>query len=310
MARHAEYQYLDLIQHVLEKGDRRIDRTDVGTLSIFGAMMRFDLSDGTFPVYTTKRVFWKTAVKEMLWFLKGETNIQSLLRENVRIWTDWPLDKYRKATGDEVSQEDFEARVLADDEFALKWGDLGPVYGKQWRRWVDADGNEHDQVASVIRTLKTNPSSRRMLFHAWNVGELDRMALSPCHMTYQFHVSGLGDAMTSGHGSKPQLNLLVGQRSCDLGLGNPFNIAQEAALVHMVAQQVDMTPGELVWVGGDTHLYLNHIDLANTLLSREPRPFPKLRLLKRPDTIDGYSIDDFEVSGYDPHPAIDAPVAV
>jgi len=310
MARHPEYQYLDLIEHVLEKGDRRIDRTRVGTLSVFGAMMRFDLSDGTFPVYTTKRVFWKTAVKEMLWFLTGQTNIQSLLRENVRIWTDWPLDKYRKATGEQISQDDFEARVLADDDFAMKWGDLGPVYGKQWRRWVDANGNEHDQIATVIETLKTNPSSRRMLFHAWNVGELDQMALSPCHMTYQFHVTGLDQSLDSAPAAKPKLSLLVGQRSCDLGLGNPFNIAQEAALLHMVAQQVDMTPGELIWVGGDTHLYLDHMDLAKTLLSREPRPFPKLRLARRPDSIDGYRIEDFEVTGYDPHPAIDAPVAV
>lgn len=310
MARHPEYQYLDLIEHVLEKGDRRIDRTGVGTLSVFGAMMRFDLSDGTFPVFTTKRVFWKTAVKEMLWFLTGQTNIQSLLRENVRIWTDWPLDKYRKATGEEISQEDFEARILSDDAFALEWGDLGPVYGKQWRRWLDADGKEHDQIATLIQTLKTNPSSRRMLFHAWNVPELGQMALPPCHMTYQFHVTGLGDQRAGTEGVKPKLQLMVGQRSCDLGLGNPFNIAQEAALLCMVAQQVDMTPGELVWVGGDTHLYLNHMELAHTLLGREPRPFSKLRLLRRPDSIDGYTIDDFEVSGYDPHPAIDAPVAV
>ncbi|EJC80254.1 thymidylate synthase [Rhizobium leguminosarum bv. trifolii WSM2297] len=307
MARHPEYQYLDLIEHVLAKGDRRVDRTGVGTLSTFGAMMRFDLSDGRFPVYTTKRVFWKTAVKEMLWFLTGQTNIQSLLRENVRIWTDWPLDKYRRATGSDVSQEEFEAKILGDDDFAKAWGDLGPVYGKQWRRWVDAEGKEHDQIASVIQTLRTNPASRRMLFHAWNVGELDQMALSPCHMTYQFYVSGLG---AEGSKSNPKLSLLVGQRSCDLGLGNPFNIAQEAALVHMVAQQVDMEPGELVWVGGDTHLYLNHMDLARELLSREPRPFPKLRLLRKPTSIDGYTIDDFEVTGYDPHPPIEAPVAV
>ncbi|TDW31856.1 thymidylate synthase [Rhizobium azibense] len=310
MARHPEYQYLDLIEHVLEKGDRRIDRTGVGTLSVFGAMMRFDLSDGTFPVFTTKRVYWKTAVKEMLWFLTGRTDLQSLLRENVRIWTDWPLAKYREATGEDISQEEFEARILSDDDFSRRWGNLGPIYGKQWRRWLDADGKEHDQIATVIETLKTKPSSRRMLFHAWNVGELDRMALPPCHMTYQFHVTGLGDERAGTEGAKPKLQLLVFQRSCDLGLGAPFNIAQEAALLHMIAQQVDMTPGELVWVGGDTHLYLNHMDMARTLLSREPRPFPKLRLLRRPESIDGYTIDDFEVTGYDPHPAIDAPVAV
>ncbi len=306
MGRHPEYQYHDIIRHLLDKGDRRIDRTGVGTLSMFGAMMRFDLSDGTLPIYTSKRVYWKTAIKEMLWFLSGETNIQSLLRENVRIWTDWPLAKYREGTGDQISQDDFETRILADDAFAKQWGDLGPVYGKQWRRWRDAEGREHDQIASVIHTLKTNPSSRRMLFHAWNVGELDSMALHPCHMTYQFYASGL-----SGDGStRSRLSLLVGQRSNDVGLGNPFNICQQAALLLMVAQQVDMEPHELIWMGGDVHLYLNHIDMAHTILAREPRSFPRVRLTRRPKSIDEYRIDDFEVSGYDPHPSIDAPVAV
>lgn len=303
--RHSEFQYLDIVEHLLEKGDKRIDRTGVGTLSMFGAMMRFDMSDGTFPVYTTKRVFWKTAVKEMLWFLTGKTNIQSLLKENVRIWTDWPLARYRREAGEEISQDLFEKKILANDEFAAAWGDLGPIYGKQWRRWRDADGREHDQVAGVIETLRSNPASRRMLFHAWNVAELDQMALHPCHMTYQFHVSGIGR-----EGEPKKLSLLVGQRSNDVGLGNPFNICQQAALLAMVAQQVEMTPGELIWVGGDVHLYLNHIDMARTLLSREPRPFPKLKLLRRPSSIDDYSIDDFEVTGYDPHPAIEAPVAV
>ncbi|WP_183663299.1 thymidylate synthase [Phyllobacterium trifolii] len=311
MARHPEYQYLDLLEHLLERGDRRIDRTGVGTLSTFGAVMRFDLTDGSFPVYTTKRVYWKTAIKEMLWFLTGQTNIRSLLEDNVRIWTDWPLDKYRKATGENISQEEFESTIISDEAFAAKWGDLGPVYGKQWRRWVDTHGIEHDQIANVIQTLKSNPTSRRMLFHAWNVGELDQMALSPCHMTYQFYASKLDEGRDAlGGGSRGELSLLVGQRSCDVGLGNPFNIAQQAALVHMVAQQVDMTPGELVWVGGDVHLYLNHIDLARTILSREPRPFPKLRLLRHPASIDDYRIEDFEVTDYDPYPPIEAPVAV
>jgi thymidylate synthase len=314
MPRHPEYQYLDIIEQLVEKGDRRIDRTKTGTLSMFGAMMRFDLSDGSFPVYTTKRVFWKTAVKEMLWFLTGQTNIQSLLKENVRIWTDWPLDKYRSATGEQIAQEEFEAKILSDDEFALQWGDLGPVYGKQWRRWLDANGQEHDQIATIIQTLRTNPASRRMVFHAWNVGELDQMALHPCHMTYQFHVSEIDEAdkfaTPDAPGLRGKLSLLVGQRSCDVGLGNPFNIAQQAALLHMVAQQVDMTPGELIWVGGDVHLYLNHLDYARTILGREPRPFPKLRLARRPASIDDYKIEDFVVTGYDPHPAIDAPVAI
>jgi thymidylate synthase len=271
---------------------------------MFGAMMRFDLSDGTFPVYSTKKVFWKTAVKEMLWFLTGQTNIQSLLKEKVRIWTDWPLAAYRKATGSDISQKDFEDRILADDAFAEEWGDLGPVYGKQWRRWKGADGKEYDQIAEVIGTLRRNPSSRRMLFHAWNVPELNEMALPPCHMTYQFYVSNIGD------GERQKVSLLVLQRSSDMGLGNPFNVCQQAALLAMVAQQADMVPGELVWVGGDVHLYLDHIDLANTLLEREPKPFPKLRLLRRPDSIDDYRIEDFEVTGYDPHPAVEAPVAV
>lgn len=307
MARHPEYQYLDLIEHLLEKGDRRIDRTGVGTLSTFGTMMRFDISDGTFPVFTTKRTYWKTAVKEMLWFLTGQTNIQSLLRENVRIWTDWPLDKYRKATGHQISQDEFEAKILADDIFAEQWGDLGPVYGKQWRRWVDAQGNEHDQLSKIIETLKTNPSSRRMLFHGWNVGELDQMALPPCHMVYQFHTS----EHVKPDGTKGlKLSMLMLQRSLDTGLGASFNCAASSALLAMVAQQVDMVPGEFIWVGGDVHLYLNHVEMARTILSREPRPFPKLRLTRRPDSIDGYTINDFEVTGYDPHPAIEAPVAV
>nr|WP_281410074.1 thymidylate synthase [Rhizobium leguminosarum] len=293
-----------MIRHLVKYGDRRMDRTGTGTLSTVGAMMRFDLSGGAFPIYTTKRVFWKTAVKEMLWFLTGQTNIQSLLRENVRIWTDWPLAAYRKATGEQISQEDFEARVVADDEFASKWGDLGPVYGKQWRRWLGADGKEYDQVAEVIATLKTNPSSRRMLFHAWNVPELGKMALPPCHMTYQFYASGLGRE------EPPKLSLLVNQRSCDMGLGNPFNICQQAALLAMVAQQVDMTPSELIWVGGDVHLYLDHMQMAETLLSREPRPFPTLTLTRKPASLDDYKIEDFDVVGYDPHPAIEAPVAV
>ncbi|OLP44544.1 thymidylate synthase [Rhizobium oryziradicis] len=310
MARHPEYQYLDIVENVLTKGDKRIDRTGVGTLAAFGAMMRFDMSDGTFPVYTTKRVFWKTAVKEMLWFISGQTNIRSLLQENVRIWTDWPLEKYRKATGQQISQEDFEARIVNDEQFALEWGDLGPVYGKQWRRWVGPDGREYDQIATVIETLRTNPTSRRMLFHAWNVADLDRMALNPCHNFYQFFVSGMGLETDQGEPLRPKLSLMVGTRSNDLGLGNPFNVCQQAALLAMVAQQVDMVPNELIWVGGDVHLYLNHLELAETILKREPRPFPKLRLTRRPESIDGYKIEDFEVTGYDPHPAIAAPVAV
>ena len=297
--RHPEYQYLDLMSHVLERGDRRIDRTGVGTLSVFGAMARFDLSDGQVPILTTKRVYWKLAVKEMLWFLSGGTNIQQLLRENVRIWTDWPLAKYREATGDGISQPDFEARIVADDDFAARWGDLGPVYGKQWRRWAGPDGREHDQVADLLATLKSNPASRRMLFHAWNVPELDQMALPPCHLVYQFHVT------TDG-----RLSCLMYQRSGDLLLGVPFNWTGAAALQLMLAQQAGLALGDFVWMGGDVHLYQNHLDQAREQLSREPRPLPRLRLRRHPESIDDYRIDDFEIEGYDPHPAIRAEVAV
>jgi thymidylate synthase len=313
MARHPEYQYLDLMEHLLSHGDRRIDRTGVGTLSMFGAMMRFDLADGTFPVFTTKKVFWKTAVKEMLWFLTGQTNIRSLLQDNVTIWTDWPLATYRKQTGDEISQKDFERRILDDEDFAARWGELGPVYGKQWRRWVDGNGKEHDQIAGVIKSIKENPASRRMLFHAWNVGEIDQMALPPCHMTYQFHVTGLGDqskGAASDATARPRLSMLVGQRSSDIFLGAAFNICQQAALLAMVAQQVDLDVGELVWVGGDVHLYLNHLEQAQRQIQRQPLPFPKLRLKRKPASIDDYTIADFDVVGYQSHERIEAPVAV
>ncbi len=297
--RFSEYQYLDLLAEVLERGDERLDRTGVGTRSIFGAMVRFDLSTGTAPILTTKRVYWKTAVKEMLWFLTGGTNIQSLLRDNVRIWTDWPLARYRRETGEDVSQTEFERRVVEDDAFAARWGELGPVYGKQWRRWLGADGREHDQISTLVKTLKTNPTSRRMLFHGWNVAELDAMALPPCHMVYQYHVTSDG-----------RLNCLLFQRSVDLLLGAPFNFVGATALQLMLAQQAGLQPGELVWVGGDVHLYLNHLRQAREQLEREPRKFPLMQLVRRAADIDDYRIDDFEVEGYSPHAAIQADVAV
>lgn len=297
--RHQETQYLDLLADVLERGDERRDRTGVGTRSLFGAMIRFDLSAGTAPILTTKRVYWKTAVKEMLWFLTGGTNIQPLLKENVRIWSDWPLAAYRRETGEDIAQADFERRIVEDDDFAARWGELGPVYGKQWRRWLGAEGREYDQVSELIRMLRETPASRRMLFHGWNVPELGQMALPPCHMVYQYHVTSDG-----------RLNCLLFQRSADLLLGAPFNFVGAAALQLMLAQQADLSPGELVWVGGDVHLYLNHVDQAREQMSREPRAFPKIRLTRRPASIDDYRIEDFEVTDYDPHPPIRAEVAV
>ena len=298
-SRHPEHQYLDLLRLALEQGDERLDRTGVGTRSLFGAMLRFDLSKGEVPILTTKRVYWKTAVKEMLWFLTGGTNIQALLRENVRIWSDWPLARFRSETGEHVSQEEFEARILADDGFAAKWGELGPVYGKQWRRWLGTDGREHDQIAQLVTTLKTNPASRRMLFHGWNVAELGGMALPPCHMVYQYHVTSDG-----------RLNCMMFQRSVDLLLGAPFNFVGASALQLMLAQQAGLQPGEFIWAAGDAHLYLNHLDQAREQLSRDPLPLPKMTLKSRAQNIDDYVIDDFEVEGYAPHAAIKADVAV
>jgi thymidylate synthase len=297
--RHPELQYLELLSRTLDDGDQRVDRTGVGTRSVFGAMLRFDLSGGAAPIITTKRVYWKAAVKEMLWFLTGGTNIQPLLREGVRIWTDWPLAAYRKHSGEDIGQEAFERRIIEDDEFAARWGDLGPVYGKQWRRWLGADGREHDQIATLIDTLRTNPASRRMLFHGWNVAELGSMALPPCHMVYQYHVSSDG-----------RLSCLLFQRSVDLFLGAPFNFVGATALQLMLAQQAGLQPGELVWVGGDCHLYLNHVDQAREQLAREPREFPVMSITRNVSGIDDYRIDDFEVKGYAPHAAIHGEVAV
>lgn len=293
-----EYQYLDLMRKILIKGDERIDRTGVGTRSLFGEMLRFDMSANQIPLLTTKRVYWKTAVREMLWFLTGQTDLRSLLRENVKIWTDWPLARYRRESGEEISQADFEARILEDQAFSDAWGELGPIYGKQWRRWVGADGKIYDQIGTLVETLRNNPTSRRMLFHAWNVPELEQMALPPCHMVYQFHVS---------HG---RLNCMMMQRSVDLMLGAPFNWVGTAALMLMLAQQADLEPGEFVWVGGDVHLYLNHLEAAEEQLSRTPRGLPTMRLLRKAESIDDYRIEDFVVENYDPHGPIIADVAV
>ena len=297
--RHPEQQYLDLMEDILARGDARVDRTGVGTKSLFGSMMRFDLSDGTVPILTTKRVYWKMAVKEMLWFLTGGTNIQPLLKEKVTIWTDWPLATYRRETGEAISQKDFEQRIVEDDAFAARWGELGPVYGKQWRRWLGPDGREHDQIAALVKGLRETPASRRLLFHAWNVPELGGMALPPCHMVYQYHVTSDG-----------RLNGLMYQRSCDVLLGLPFNLTGAVALQAMLAQQAGLRLGEFVWMGGDVHLYLNHLDAAREQLSRTPRALPRLTLTPRAESIDAYRIEDFVVEGYDPHPPIKADVAV
>ena len=299
MRPHPEQQYLDLLETLLTRGDLRQDRTGVGTRAIFGHTLRFDLAEG-FPVFTTKKIFWKTAFKEMLWMLSGGRNIRELLQQNVRIWTDWPLKHYRQVSGEAISQEDFERRIVEDTEFAETWGDLGPVYGWQWRRWKTTDGREIDQIAEVIEGLKQNPGSRRLLFEGWNVGELDAMALPPCHKTYQFFVSG----------ETGKLSAALMQRSADAYLGLGWNIANLALLTHLLAQQCGYQPGEIVWFGCDVHLYLNHQEQALTQIAREPRPLPQLLIRRQPETLFDYTIDDLDLLGYDPHPHIAADVAV
>ncbi len=262
-------QYLDFMQHVLENGARKTDRTGTGTLSVFGHQMRFDLQQG-FPLVTTKKLHLRSIIHELLWFLKGETNIVYLTENGVRIWDEW-----------------------ADEN-----GDLGPVYGAQWRSWPTPDGGHVDQVARVVEQLKTEPDSRRIIISAWNVGDLDRMALSPCHALFQFYVAD------------DRLSCQLYQRSADIFLGVPFNIASYALLTHMLAQQCNLQPGEFIWTGGDCHLYSNHLAQARTQLARAPFPLPKLRLARHPDSIFDYRFEDFVIEGYQSHPGIKAAVAV
>ena len=262
-------QYHDLLRHILDKGTRKTDRTGTGTLSVFGYQMRFDLQVG-FPLVTTKKVHLKSIIHELLWFLKGDTNIAYLKANGVSIWDEW-----------------------ADAE-----GNLGPVYGKQWRSWARPDGQTIDQISEVVRTLKTQPDSRRIIVNAWNVADLPDMALAPCHCLFQFYVAD------------GRLSCQLYQRSADVFLGVPFNIASYALLTLMLAQVCDLAPGEFVWTGGDTHLYLNHLEQTQLQLSREPRPLPQLRLNPSVNDIFGFQYPDFELVGYEPWPPIKAPVAV
>lgn len=262
-------QYHDLMRHVLEHGVEKSDRTGTGTLSVFGYQMRFRLSDG-FPLVTTKKLHVRSIIHELLWFLRGETNIRYLRENGVTIWDEW-----------------------ADEN-----GELGPVYGRQWRSWPTADGRHIDQIQLLLDQIRGNPDSRRLIVSAWNVGELDQMALMPCHALFQFYVA-------QGH-----LSCQLYQRSADIFLGLPFNIASYALLTMMIAQVTDLKPGEFIWTGGDCHLYLNHLEQAREQLSRTPRPLPVMKL--NPDVKDlfAFRYEDFELIGYDPHPHIKAPVAV
>jgi thymidylate synthase len=261
--------YLDLMKHVLEHGTRKQDRTGTGTLSIFGAQLRFALDAG-FPLLTTKKVHLKSIIHELLWFLKGDTNVKYLRDHGVTIWDEW-----------------------ADAQ-----GELGPVYGRQWRSWPAADGRHIDQMSQIIEQIRKNPDSRRLIVSAWNVGDLDKMALLPCHALFQFYVAG------------GRLSCQLYQRSADLFLGVPFNIASYALLTMMVAQVCGLRPGDFVHTYGDTHLYLNHLDQAREQLARAPRGLPVMKLNPAVKSLFDFEYDDFTLENYDPHPAIRAPVAV
>jgi thymidylate synthase len=262
-------QYLQLLEDILENGVEKDDRTGVGTLSVFGRQLRFNLQEG-FPLLTTKKLHIRSIIYELLWFLKGDTNVRYLQENGVTIWDEW-----------------------ADEN-----GDLGPIYGAQWRSWKGADGKTVDQISWVIEEIKRNPNSRRLLVSAWNVAELDKMKLPPCHYAFQFYVAD------------GKLSCMWQQRSVDTFLGLPFNIASYALLTHMIAEQCDLDVGELIFSGGDVHLYKNHLEQAKLQLTREPRPLPKLVIKRKPTSIFEYEFEDFEIVDYDPHPHIKAPVAV
>ncbi|MDJ0904909.1 MAG: thymidylate synthase [Woeseiaceae bacterium] len=262
-------QYLDLMRDVRDNGIKKEDRTGTGTLSKFGHQMRFDLGEG-FPVVTTKKLHLRSIVYELLWFLRGDSNIQYLKDNGVSIWDEW-----------------------ADEN-----GDLGPVYGVQWRSWPTPDGGHVDQISQIVEQIKSNPDSRRIMLSAWNVAEIENMALPPCHCLFQFWVA------------EGKLSCQLYQRSCDIFLGVPFNIASYSLLTHMLAQQCDLNVGDFVWTGGDCHLYLNHLEQADEQLQREPLPLPRLAIKRRPPSIFDYEYEDFEILNYQAHPHIKAAVAV
>jgi len=262
-------QYLELMRHVRDHGTRKHDRTGTGTLSVFGYQMRFNLADG-FPAVTTKKLHFRSIIYELLWFLRGETNTKYLHEHSVSIWDEW----------------------------AKANGDLGPVYGYQWRSWPAPDGRHIDQISKVLEQIRANPDSRRLIVTAWNVADLDKMALQPCHAFFQFYVAD------------GRLSCQLYQRSADIFLGVPFNICSYALLTHMIAQQTGLQPDEFIWTGGDCHLYLNHLEQVEEQLSRKPYPLPKLLIKRAPPTLFDYQYEDFEIAAYQSHPAIKAPVAV
>ena len=303
-------QYHALLQELLEKGEPSSDRTGTGTLRKAGHMLRFNLQDG-FPLVTTKKVHIKSVIHELLWFLSGDTNIKYLVSNGVSIWTDWPLKNYNQTYKDaQLTAAEFEERIRSDVSFAQAWGELGPVYGKQWVDWegieeeLDAESEQQyrcvpvNQIQNAMNLLKSVPDDRGIVITAWNPADINKVALRWCHCLFQLIVID------------GKLNLEVYQRSCDSFLGLPFNIASYALLCHMFAQQAELKVGDLIWVGGDVHLYNNHIEQAQLQLSRQPVALPRLQFARKPETIFDYRYEDFEIVGYAPHPAIKAEVSV
>jgi thymidylate synthase len=303
-------QYLDLLQDIKDNGVKKTDRTGVGTISVFGRQLRFDLSEG-FPAVTTKKLFMRGIIHELIWFLQGSSNIKYLVDNDVHIWDEWPYKHYLMEQGKEVpdsnSEEwkkgikEFTEKIKVDDKFAKKWGELGPVYGYQWRNWPTPDGKHIDQIKKAVDTIKSSPDSRRIIVSAWNVADIDEMAkagLPPCHLLFQFYVAD------------GKLSCQMYQRSADTFLGVPFNIASYSLLTMMVAQVCGLKAGDFVHTFGDTHLYLNHLEQVDEQLSRKPHPLPKMKINPKVKNLEDFKFEDFELIGYESHPAIYAPIAV
>ena len=300
MRKHPEYQYLKLLKDIKENGTYKDDRTGTGTRSLFGRQIRFDLSQG-FPLLTTKKVFLRGIIHELLWFLQGDGNIKYLVDNDVHIWDSWPYLYYKEQSTNPLSPGDFIQKIKEDTVFAKKWGNLGPVYGVQWRHWQSPKGEKIDQIAGVIDLIKNDPNSRRMIVSAWNVADIQEMAkagLPPCHTMFQFYVL------------EGRLSCQLYQRSADVFLGVPFNIASYALLTMMVAHVANLKPGDFVHTFGDVHIYKNHHEQVDIQLARKPRKFPTMTINPAVKDIDSFSIEDFELKGYDPNPPIKAPVAV
>lgn len=309
---HADREYLKLLEHIIEHGATKTDRTGTGTKSVFGYQMRFDLTQG-FPLLTTKKVPIKSIIHELLWFMRGDTNLKYLADNNVHVWDEWPYKAYLQRNNlpiPEINGEEWKSgmaefveKIKTDESFAKDYGNLGPIYGYQWRNWPAPNGEKIDQLKQVIETLKKSPDSRRIIVSAWNVSDIEEMAkagLPPCHCLFQFYVAD------------GKLSCQLYQRSCDTFLGVPFNIASYALLTMIIAQITGLEPGEFVWTGGDTHLYLNHLEQVKTQLARagDIRPMPKMKINPEKKNLEDFTIDDFELTDYNPHEGIKAPIAV